>query len=325
MTSKRVKWVDIAKGFSILLVILQHISTAYIRRTGNPIIINNNDLFKIIDLVDMPIFFFLSGLFIDHLFKREICKVIFGRFRRLMIPYFIWGIISVIFLSIYEDKILWLRVIELPIKPIFVLWFIYALFLIDIILYLLNKLFRSKVVLYVILLLFIYFITTFWTTKCSIPISSFSRVIQGVGQGTLFVYFGYIYKRYINLNVMKKFICYIILFISLLIIISILSYLNDPFIYLIEQGLSILLVICISKIFTYVKDFELLFTHIGVVTMEMYVMHKFIVEILSFIIVKITANLFMFSIINLVLTTIICYTCILLLKKLHLSKLMFGL
>ena len=79
MSCGRINWVDNIKTIGILSVILGHI---------------NSPLNLFIFSWHMPLFFFLSGFFIDT--KKSINDFVVNNFNRLMIPYFIFSTLALI-------------------------------------------------------------------------------------------------------------------------------------------------------------------------------------------------------------------------------------
>lgn len=84
MGSKRENWVDIAKGIGIILVVMGHACCPKIPH-------------GIIYSFHMPLFFFLSGLFISKQCKCEFQLYLKKNFRSLLLPYFYFNLISIAF------------------------------------------------------------------------------------------------------------------------------------------------------------------------------------------------------------------------------------
>ena len=80
--------IDYLKGFAILLVILGH-SIQY----NAPDFFDHNILFRIIYSFHMPLFMFVSGFLAFSTFKAT-GNSLMKRFRSLVIPFFVWFIIS---------------------------------------------------------------------------------------------------------------------------------------------------------------------------------------------------------------------------------------
>lgn len=103
----RIEWIDTAKGIAIILVVLGHI------------ISSSSFLNRFISSFHMPLFFTLSGIFVvknlDVSFKTHFSN----RFRRLIIPYLIFGL----FLLIPYKYIYFHYIIPSVQIPIYQRWF----------------------------------------------------------------------------------------------------------------------------------------------------------------------------------------------------------
>ena len=84
--SGRIQWIDFLRGVGILLVVLGHMA-------------NPKQLNIWIYSFHMPLFFFLGGLTYK---QRSIRHDISRRFISLIIPYFVFGIISILYQSLIE-------------------------------------------------------------------------------------------------------------------------------------------------------------------------------------------------------------------------------
>ena len=88
MNTKRLDWIDIAKGIGIILVVLGHTLVPQVRETGFA-----GFLWIFIYNFHMPLFFFLSG----YLFEKGLShytnkgKFILGKLQYLMLPYLIFS------------------------------------------------------------------------------------------------------------------------------------------------------------------------------------------------------------------------------------------
>ncbi|WP_455544271.1 acyltransferase family protein [Intestinibacter sp.] len=91
--NKRLEYLDIAKGFAILLVVLGHIYDM-----SNPI--------KIwIYSFHMPLFFVISGILCNHTNQKErtISNVIISKFKSLIIPYIFFELLAIFISMIQND------------------------------------------------------------------------------------------------------------------------------------------------------------------------------------------------------------------------------
>ncbi|MCI7693455.1 acyltransferase [Veillonella caviae] len=141
-----VKWVNIAKGIAIFLVVYGHVIDGL--ADSGYTFASYEVQHGIIYSFHMPLFFFLSGLFFDNMLKRELLTVIKSRALSLLYPYFLWGIIQGSIMAILSkftnSGAGWEKVLLLPIDPFGQFWYLYDLFFM-ILLYLgLYKLVKNK-------------------------------------------------------------------------------------------------------------------------------------------------------------------------------------
>ena len=85
MAKVRLHHFDILKGIAIFLVVVGHVLTMCIRDIDSAV------LFKFVEKIHMPIFFFISGYFIHKLNENGSLKVpnLFSRAKQLLIPFFV--------------------------------------------------------------------------------------------------------------------------------------------------------------------------------------------------------------------------------------------
>lgn len=144
-TSSRIKWIDTAKGYGMVLVIFSHIS-------GSIFAVWNYTF-------HMPLFFFLSG----YLFN---CGATFGCFlkkkiKSLIVPYFAYGIpmlLFTLFLMYRNSQMTFLGLINLLMnfiqqKRMWTIWFITCLFIVNIICYFIVQIKSDKLKILVSVLL----------------------------------------------------------------------------------------------------------------------------------------------------------------------------
>jgi fucose 4-O-acetylase-like acetyltransferase len=95
LQKNRWPWVDYLKGLAIILVVYRHVLIG-IERSGVVIpnyLVNANMIFY---SFRMPLFFILSGLFINSsLVKRSLKQIIGIKFENLLYPYLIWSFIQI--------------------------------------------------------------------------------------------------------------------------------------------------------------------------------------------------------------------------------------
>lgn len=132
---RRVEWVDYARGIGIFSVVALHILNGLISA-------NIIDQAVWVDLghawesysFNMPIFFFLSGLFVAQSVKKPARLFIGSRLRTVVYPYFLWSIVSIVLIGLVgsgSDESITLSLAtfaRLFYDPVLQYWFLYALF-----------------------------------------------------------------------------------------------------------------------------------------------------------------------------------------------------
>lgn len=321
---KRIDWIDIAKGIGILLVLIEHTYTAYNRRMG---IIESNDTNFFISVIKsffMPLFFFLSGVFIKSILSQDLKKVFINKFKRLMIPYFFWGIIYIFFWSIYQQKWPFVRLLELPIRPIFVLWFVYSMFLSFIFFWLLQKRF-SKGMVFLIGMIF-YLLGQFLSGK--IAVDSYMMPLTGLLRNFIFVDIGFLLSN--QAKKVRKTMDSLYLFLVSVIFLILLNICSSSFLIV---DIPIKFITAISGIVA-TSEFSRLYAmvntrfkwlqNLGIYSMEIYLIHKLVVEIVSIIMNMLITNKYVFMVTTVFVTIFLCFIVIKLIKKLNFNKISFG-
>lgn len=125
--SKRIEYIDIAKGIGILLVVLGHNDFGYISPFG----------YKLIYSFHMPLFFFLSGYFLNT--SIPFVAFLKKRFNSLLKPYF-FTIFLIYFMSLSFGKMGFSTVLQRIVKAMYAstiyidwvqLWFLPNLFVVS--------------------------------------------------------------------------------------------------------------------------------------------------------------------------------------------------
>lgn len=160
----RLAWVDYAKGIGILLVVYGHV----LRGIHSANMGLSETYFEISDKIvygfHMPLFFFLSGLFVEKWKAKGFRIGLNQKLKTIVYPYFLWSLIQgviIILLSSYTNNSMnWSDLINgILYDPIAQFWFLYALFLMFMMYFLLRKIMGIPKVLMVSTVL--YFITPF--------------------------------------------------------------------------------------------------------------------------------------------------------------------
>ena len=148
MDTKRNIVVDVLRGIAVLAVLLGHA----IQR-GFVINYENKIIFKIIYSFHMPLFMLLSGYALHRYTKKWDAKFLKKRFLRLIIPTIVWSYIIYFmrnfdFVGIKEFVVFPDTVLNytkaLVLHPDFIIWFLYIVFLCDIIFFIQNKIIKDK-------------------------------------------------------------------------------------------------------------------------------------------------------------------------------------
>lgn len=221
----RLEFIDIAKGLGIILVVIGHVSI-------------NNMLNTWIFSFHMPLFFVISG-YLNSCNKKYVSnkKYIVQKFKRLLIPYFIFSNLSYIYWIMIERNIRGDNIsVTRPFINIFiamggsdnyifnaVMWFLPCLFITEVIFYYISKKNNKNrvVVLLIISSIIGYLISCYINTRIiwCIDIMFTSLVFYGIG------YYGFYNKLLINDTYNNKKEYYLLLIISFLLL-TIISQLN---------------------------------------------------------------------------------------------------
>ncbi|HVA96021.1 MAG TPA: acyltransferase family protein [Candidatus Acidoferrales bacterium] len=87
--SKRIHWIDIARGIAIVLVIYGHLFSTDQQR-------------YLIYAFHMPLFFFISGLVFKPITAKPLLFIALKYFKQLLIPYYIFAVLTYIFALISQ-------------------------------------------------------------------------------------------------------------------------------------------------------------------------------------------------------------------------------
>ena len=142
---KRLGYIDLYKSIGIILMIMGHIGFG-----------DGFDFF--IHAFHMPMFFFISGFLYSRKKNIKFKTYFFKKFRSLIIPYIVFGIVHFgisIFLYGYDinylKHLLFVNTDGLPIAG--ALWFLTALFFVDIIYYLIDRFIKRNLYQFIIIVL----------------------------------------------------------------------------------------------------------------------------------------------------------------------------
>ena len=127
-TKERNLYLDLVRGFAIVLVVVGHsIQMVY------PDTFDDHILFRMIYSFHMPLFMFVSGLLVCYLKTDITAKWLFKKMRMLLIPFIAWIIIPFFFSKNWSEfPSYFLQVLK---TPDYGLWFLYILFCCFVLLY----------------------------------------------------------------------------------------------------------------------------------------------------------------------------------------------
>lgn len=130
ISHQRVEWVDIAKGIGIFLVVFCHTLRGVMKQEIMPPAWAYMDTW--VYAFHMPLFFFLSGLFVEDSLRRSgFGEYVDSKLRRIVWPYFVWSILQEIIRHFSKRADVPLRGLwHIIYHPVMQFWFLYAIFLI---------------------------------------------------------------------------------------------------------------------------------------------------------------------------------------------------
>lgn len=125
----RERWIDVAKGIAIILVVLLHSSFDYL---GTSHVWRWGEYATVLETFRMPLFFFTAGIFASGALSKSFRELINTRVLRFVWLYLLWSVIGVAVL----ERILvgfdgWgataFEFVEMLVMPYASTWFIYAI------------------------------------------------------------------------------------------------------------------------------------------------------------------------------------------------------
>lgn len=140
---QRLAWVDYAKGLGIFLVVLGHT----IRGLINSSILEKSASIKFVDewiyAFHMPLFFFLSGLFVCRAASKPLKDFIVRRLNIIIYPYLVWSILQSLLQSMgsgyTNNQISLIELWKIICQPVMQFWFLYTLFILVLVYRILHK------------------------------------------------------------------------------------------------------------------------------------------------------------------------------------------
>lgn len=130
---RRQRWVDIARGIGIVLVVYGHAWRGLVSAHLLPDAGIGVRLDVAIYAFHMPLFFLLAGLHLEQGVRRGRGRFILNRVKSVAYPYILWsliqGTLQVLLAGKTNQTMTWHDVASIGVRPIGQFWFLYALFL----------------------------------------------------------------------------------------------------------------------------------------------------------------------------------------------------
>lgn len=131
----RESWIDVAKGWGILLVVLGHA----LRGLQNVELLPASGWSHALDAwiysFHMPLFFLLSGFFMEKAVQRPLDRALKDRAKTLLWPYLLWSVLQTLVqirMSSYTSSPYnWTHLLGILWKPVMQFWFLYVLLLLS--------------------------------------------------------------------------------------------------------------------------------------------------------------------------------------------------
>ncbi len=144
--TKRIEWIDLAKGFCIMLVVWWHIKELYSNRgfTDRSILLYSANYFR------MPLYFLLSGLFFKT--YSGYFEFLRRKVNHLLIPFVVFAILGVAYCLLFPKSLPALRTWQ-SFYPFVTIWFLLCLFLMNNLFYLIHHLSEGSRVIYICVVL----------------------------------------------------------------------------------------------------------------------------------------------------------------------------
>lgn len=280
MTSNRVQWVDFAKGITIILVVLMH--SLYRELYSEPIFYVSG----LLESFRMPLFFFLSGLFIhktinssfSHFFKTKVVYLLYLYVLWSIIRYFTNTVPRNLLLNDSEENLN--SIFYIFVDPPGTVWFIYALLIFLIITWVTRSV--PIITLCVAMLIFIF----------SMQYNEYNFAIKIAKFYPLFL-LGYLMSNFV-INIANRVRIYHIIFPILFLVVAAITkdfqFSNTAHGFFILSCGGILTGIIIASIISKINVFSWL-GYIGKNTLPIYLMHFLPLGVLKIVLPKFIPNL----------------------------------
>ena len=153
---KRNHFLDFTKAFAIILVVFGHCiqlgSGENYLKEG---LFFDNIIFKYIYSFHMPLFMLISGYFFAYGINKEAKDIFINKFKSLIVPILTWAILAlVIFIAVKclkNDFSIISTIKHYIAYSLHSLWFLWAVFWCSLIVIIINKIFKDKTLIYVLI------------------------------------------------------------------------------------------------------------------------------------------------------------------------------
>lgn len=129
LSQNRSAWVDIARGFGIILVVYGHALRGHFPLNDAKSWQAVQD--SLVYSFHMPLFFVLAGLFLWGSIEKDRRGFLAGRWEQIIYPYLLWSVVTagieLPLAQFVNSPLSWHEVWQIPFKPIEQYWFLYAL------------------------------------------------------------------------------------------------------------------------------------------------------------------------------------------------------
>jgi fucose 4-O-acetylase-like acetyltransferase len=312
---KRIDYIDIIKGFSILWVVLFHCHNSLFY--SQDIVMGYRGYAIIFFQGYVPLFFFLSGIFFR---QRKFMEFFTKRFQTLIVPFIAFYVIGVLVSIIqynvlapnlnidnienigtfkeYAFAFIYLFHMHPPVEPLIVnlaLWFVPALFMIQMLHYVIIKLTNKK-------WLIIFFAIMFYGVSIILKKYGFVSLFLSATKYYIFYMFGSLYgQQLLKIVDNKVYACRLALFsLVTMFLLRLLIIPNEAIISLRYISIVFCFIAFVFVFFRYTKDFKIInwLKFWGQHSLEVLVTHVLIISLINEIIIKYFQKIFSLTLID---------------------------
>ncbi|MFD1549909.1 acyltransferase family protein [Levilactobacillus fuyuanensis] len=335
MGKKRIRTFDIAKGIAILLVVFGHALQGMRDSEGITVNSLHSSIYIICSIIytfHMPLFFFVSGLFVHSWSRRPAGKAIWQKIKLLVVPYIIWTVIVGSFMQLaqkYTNNGLGLRQVLLAWwVPFSEYWFLYVLFIVYMIYYVFVHFIKNGEKILLVLSVLMYVL---------VPLGFNFWIVAKLQKFLIFFMLGSMISKYLLSNYNTIFTMKKSFGITAMFLVAIILY-----VYLIKNGVdSAIMNVYVLLMSILGISFVMIISHVidrrdneitlflnwnGMKSMAIYVMHLLPLAGSRILAVKLMhmTNLWGIIVVITLISLLSCYIGYFILRKMRLTNIMFG-